>query len=163
MTRAKITMRTPRLATLLGKRGGLTEDQAVSAAEEKLEAIRGSGLAAVDDMLGRLQAALAPANQADEAAREQMYRIADSLVGVGAAVGLPALSDAAYSLCELLDGLAEQQRWNAMAVGVHVNSMKLLRAASAAKDAEARRTVLEGLRQATAAALAAPRGGAPTA
>ncbi len=135
-----------RLTHFVNTADGIPLADAIAAGEAKLAEIKPPGLVYIDAVLAELDAK-APA-QASEAQVERLYRIANELAGVGAVFGLPALGRAAYSLCELLDALRTGGSWNAAAVGVHLDGLRLLRQEDAGTlTPEAIEAVLAGLDQ----------------
>lgn len=111
---------------------------------EKLEAGEGMSIsdaleratALVDEMSGELQAAVdADIDQALKALVEagpgrieDLYDCADRMVAASEACGLAALSAAALSLCDLLDWLECEGRWESDIVAAHVVALVVLRA-----------------------------------
>ena len=68
--------------------------------------------------------------------------------------GEPELSEAAYSLCEMIGNRADRVPLSWDAVNVHISSMRLLRQSAGDTDAAGRQAVLQGLRKVTARILA---------
>jgi chemotaxis protein histidine kinase CheA len=125
----RIPAHTRRLAGLVHRPGGLTEDEAVSAADANLETIRERTLQRMDgtlqlmDAIGRtLEAGI------DRQALEELYAHSNTIVGVAGVFGMGGLSAVAYSLCELIDRMRTSRTWNAQAVSVHLDSLRLMRA-----------------------------------
>ena len=138
-----------RLTHFVNTPDGIPLADAIAAADAKLAEIKPPGLVHIDAVMAELEAK-APANPS-EVQVERLYRIANELAGVGAVFGLPALGHAAYSLCELLDVLRHSGSWNAAAVGVHLDGLRLLRQEDAGLLTPAAiATVLTGLDQVVA-------------
>lgn len=139
-----------RLAAVVRTPGGKTVAEAVHAAETGLESIKDECLDALDATLAdmsRLAAAMKTApSRADI---DQLYGYSNDLIGVAGVFSLNAVGDAAYSLCELLDGLIETATWNWPAVEVHLNGLKLLRMLGENIGEAERDQVLAGLRAVT--------------
>lgn len=131
-----------RLAKLIRGAGGKSFEDAVGDADANLKGIEDASLSVLDQKIEEIRqlAAAPPAPQT----RERLYAAANEIVGLGGVFGLPDLSQAAYSLCELIDQSAAGGP-GVEAVRVHIDALRLLRLGEAAPPAE-RRQVLEGLR-----------------
>ncbi len=134
------------LAKLVEAPGGMKAGAALDAAEANLEAIQSECLDALDAQIGQLDriCADATADMADET-KGEVYALANDVHSVAGTFNLTELSEAAYSLCELVDNLRSTGRWNKAAVDVHVSSFHLLRH----PDAADRSSVVRGLRRVT--------------
>ena len=138
-----------RLTHFVNTADGIPLAEAIAAADAKLVDIKPPGLVHIDAVMAELDANAPTKPSAAEI--ERLYRIANELAGVGAVFGLPALGRAAYSLCELLDALRTRESWNAAAVGVHLDGLRLLRQEDAGTlTPEAITAVLAGLDQVVA-------------
>lgn len=85
------------------------------------------GLERLDALLLDLETVAAPAGAWTRARTEAARRIAAGFVGLASQAGLPDLENAARSLCEVADGLIEQDHHVREPVRVHVEAMRLLR------------------------------------
>ncbi len=118
---------TRQLSELLHRPGGITADEAVTAAEQRLDGLRDRGLsdiaATIHDMvvLGS-EIDVGP----DEKASRELYRLSNSLVGVAGVFGKGELGDVSLSLCTLIERLLLARRWDRDAVQLHLNSLRLL-------------------------------------
>ena len=138
-----------RLTHFVNTADGIPLAEAIAAAESKVAEIKPPGLVHIDALMAEL-GAKAPADPS-EVQVERLYRLANELAGLGAVFGLPALGRAAYSLCELLDVLGGSGSWNAAAVGVHLEGLRLLRQEGMGElPPEAISAVLGGLDQVVA-------------
>ncbi len=133
-----------RLANFVNTADGITPAEALARAEANIAEIKPPGLDRIDTLLRDL-GARAPADPTANQVQE-LYQASNELAGIAAVFGLPALGRAAYSLCELLDVLGGPSRWNAAAVSVHLEGMRLLRQEdSGAAPPEVIARVLDGL------------------
>lgn len=130
MSQPTVPGHTSRLASLVNRPGGLTEDEAVSAATANLEGMRERTLIEIDATLQRMQAiGAALAAEPDPAALDALYGSSHTLIGVAGTFGLGGLSAVAYSLCELIDRMRTSRTWNPLAVRVHLDSLRLMQVA----------------------------------
>jgi chemotaxis protein histidine kinase CheA len=133
-----------RLAHFVNTADGITLAEALARADAKLEEIRPPSLERIDEALAELGAKAPAAPSAPEV--DRLYRLANELAGTAGVFGLAGLGRAAYSLCELLDVLKTAASWNAAAVTVHLEGLRLLRGADeAAMPPEATAAILAGL------------------
>jgi hypothetical protein len=137
-----------RLAKLLRVPGGAPVAEAVGAAEAGLGELEGpareelaAALAAVEACAGRRPA------QFEAAGVEELYGLSQGAIGLASLCQRPAVDEALRSLCDLLDNLARNERWDAEAVTVHVRSLRLLMGDAGVKDGQAAEVVLQGLRR----------------
>jgi len=135
-----------RLAAAVRAPGGKTIAEAVAGAEAKLEDIRGDCLASLDQILASMAELI---ENPDQAPREEvaagLYELSNDVVGIAGVAGLGDMGKAAFSFCDLLDAFIEQGSWNAAAVEVHMNGLKLLRSMSDKIGEAGRAQILEGL------------------
>ena len=137
---------TRRLAELVNRPGGITADEAVRAAEARLNTIRDAGLTELGQMVEHMQAAGgALARSPSLSVCDELYAVSNSLVGVAGVFGLPELGEVAFSLCTLLDRQRRSGSWDGETVYLHVNSAKLMLSSDA--DQAARRAVISALQQ----------------
>jgi chemotaxis protein histidine kinase CheA len=126
----RIPAHTRRLAGLVHRPGGLTEEEAVCAADANLETIRERTLQQMDGTLQLMQTiGQTLETSADRTALEALYAHSNTIVGVAGVFGMAGLSAVAYSLCELIDRLRTSRTWNAQAVSIHLDSLRLMRMA----------------------------------
>lgn len=135
---------------LVRQPGGVGMEEAVRAADENLRAIRGQLRAEVEAAVERMRAlGRGLEDGACPAALEELYRLANCVVGLAGASGLPALGRVCYSLCELVDRLQGARTWNWPAVRVHMDSLRLLRPGAEGSEAE-QEAVVAALRRVVA-------------
>ena len=133
-----------RLQKAVGRPGGKTVADAIRAAEARIEAIRGSCVASLDDQAARLAAIAADARgEPPTGDIARLYAVADEIFAVAGAFRLEALAEAAYGLCDLIECFRGSGEVNWPAIDVHVAGIRLL----CAGRGEAEPSVMEGLRQ----------------
>lgn len=139
-----------RLAKTVVNKGGMTADEAIASAEERVEQVREPTLTDIDRALAeiyddgeRLRASR------DEAALKRIYAASNRIIGVAGVFGLGELGEAAYSLCELVSRVQSGARFSWPMLGVHFDGLRLLRHPAAHVEGH-RAQVLAGLRQVTA-------------
>jgi hypothetical protein len=138
-----------RLAKLLREPGGLALADALAAAQKNLEAASGDYLYAVGEGVADI-ARLAErhtSNAFDEAVFSGVYARASNLIGAASVCGRASIDEALTSLCEMLDCFQSREIWDAEAVGVHVNALRLLLYGGVSEDSDGAATVLDGLRR----------------
>lgn len=143
MSIVKIIPTVNRLAKAISLPGGKRLGDAVDDASANLLTIKEPCLEALDATIGRIRdLAAEPAPSAE--ALEEIYARANEALGLGGLFGLPDLSKAAYSLCELIDSRPAGQGVGRQALDVHVDSLRLLRFGDALPQAE-RDNMVSGL------------------
>ena len=116
-----------RLAGLVNRPGGITEDEAVAAAAANLETIRDKTLQELGVAMLRMhEIGALLQNSRDLAALGELYDLSNMIIGVAGVFGMAALSGVAYSLCELIDRLRISGTWNSNAIRVHLDSLRLM-------------------------------------
>lgn len=117
-----LPVHTRRLAQLVNRPGGLTVNEAVAAAETSLAGLRSRGELDTAATIAQMQAlAIGLEPRADE-----LYRMSNSLIGIGGVFGWHAISDVAQSLCTLIERLRLNRHWDENAIKLHVDSLRLL-------------------------------------
>jgi hypothetical protein len=140
----------PRLAQLLKMPGGVPVAEALERAQANLEDIRPTCLAELQALLELAQARLEAieGDAGDESGVAELYAIAVRGIGGGEVVKIPALDAALTSLCDLLDHLRTQGRFDREAIAVHLQAWRLLIAGD--QPPEVARVMVEGLRKVSA-------------
>ena len=116
-----------RLAELARRPGGLTVDEAVRAAETRLDSIRDQCVASLAGRAADLSAEAARLRGAGEDADfEALYRMSNAIYGVAAPFELRGLAEVASGLCDLIDGFRRGEPVSWEAVEVHVDGVRLL-------------------------------------
>ena len=134
-----------RLSDLVHRPGGMTANEAVSAAEARLDIIRDSSLKELETMVDQMlalgeQIATSPS----VAAFDALYATSNTVVGVAGVFGLPELGKVAFSLCTLLDRQRRLPAWNMQAIQLHLDSLRVM---SGDEDNERKQTVIRALHQ----------------
>jgi len=133
-----------RLAKAARQPGGKSISEALKAAEQKIESVRGRCEASLLTKADALQAAAAGDRDAGAGATlDALYDISNAIFGVAGTFGYDALAEAACSLCDLVHGFRTGEAVNWSAVDVHVDGIRLLATGQKA-GAE---SVLEGLQR----------------
>jgi hypothetical protein len=137
-----------RLSQLLKEPGGTTVAEAVAQAQENLQSIKPTCVAelgALQEQAERALANWAPGGEAELLL--EIYTYAVRAIGAGEVCGVPAVDPALTSLCDLLDHMRSNQRFDREAIQVHVQSWRLLM--NPALPAGGAGAVLDGLRRVT--------------
>jgi hypothetical protein len=136
-----------RLKNALSKTKGMSRNQAVKNATERLELVRGISLAEVDRTLEEEIVVLSrEIRDVDDPRVADLYTAANRIVAVAGIFDLTELGEASYSLCELITRLTDGGVWRREMVMVHSEAMQLLRHPSAQPE-EARQALKTGLRK----------------
>ncbi len=126
--KAKIYLYKPRLIELLKRPGGITAEQATTAANANLATIRRASLAELDKVVARLLD-LREALRTDPspALTDRLHALAGTVTSIAGSFGLADVQAAATSLGELIDELDNQKRTSFEAVDVHLRGLQMLR------------------------------------
>jgi hypothetical protein len=138
-----------RLAKLLRDPGGVALADALVAAQSNLEAASSGYLLAVGEGvadIGRM-ADRHTSNMFDDEVFTGLYGRASDLIGAASVCGRASIDEALTSLCEMLDCFQSRRIWDAEAVGVHVNALRLLLHGGVTEGSEGAAAVLDGLRR----------------
>ncbi len=136
------------------KRGrGVGLQDAVAAAEKRLEAMGDDARSEIDAMLGRMQGARPRIAAGDPAAFAGVRADADALTGLAPIFAAPEVAEAAVSLRRLYDACAPAPP-SADAVRVHLDALLVFRSGDTAVLEQSAPTLLEGLARVVAAAHA---------
>ncbi|WP_374469879.1 hypothetical protein [Phenylobacterium sp.] len=138
-----------RLAKTVVKKGGLSAEQAIAAAEERVEEVRQPTLDDIDRAMAEILALGEGLREPEPRALQRMYVEANRIVAVAGVFGLGQLGEAAYSLCELISRFQAGGRYSRPMIEVHLDGLKLLRQPESHAEAH-RAQVLTGLRQVAA-------------
>lgn len=143
-----------KLAQLLREPGGRTAEQAVKAAEGRIEAQRDVTLAALIDKADQMAAMAAEGRgTSDPELFGRIYDLSNAIYGLAGAFGLKALADAAFSLCDLSDSYRSGDEANWPAVDVHVDGVRLLATLGEKAGTAGGEAILDGLRRVRARVL----------
>ncbi|MBU1377631.1 MAG: hypothetical protein KKE02_10355 [Alphaproteobacteria bacterium] len=145
-----------KLAQITREPGGRTIENAVRAAETRIESTRGASVAALVEKAEQMTALAAQGRAAgDPAVFDGIYDMSNAIFGIAGAFGLKALADAAFSLCDLADWFRGGEAANWPAIDVHVNGIRLLATLGDKAGAAGAESILEGLRRVRARVLPA--------
>lgn len=134
-----------RLARQLRAGALLSVTTALGGAKIRVKKLEPALLAAIDDEIDGMDAAMSDLGRGETAAITRLYQAANRLLGLaGAAPRLDGLGKAALSLCELLDGLGGAVPPDVRAIGVHIDALRILRTELPERD---QIIVLAGLSQ----------------
>jgi hypothetical protein len=136
-----------RLKNALSTGKGLSRNQAVQAATERLEMVRGISLAEVDRTLEEEIVFLSrDIREVSDPRVTDLYAAANRIVAVAGIFDLTELGEASYSLCELVTRMTDGGIWRREMVMVHAEAMQILRHPSSQPEA-ARVALKTGLRK----------------
>lgn len=134
-----------KLSMLVRANGGVLAKDALAAADAALEPLRAESLALLDATLAEIDARFGKPAAATRggAAYQDLYTLALRIIDVSGFLPDSRVDQAAISFCALVDNCAEAGVWRWDAVDVHINALRLLRAADLGPDQ--RRAVVDGL------------------
>ena len=115
-----------RLAELAGRPGGMTRDEAVSAAVESLESMRVQADREIRKAIAAMEDIAIVGGALDAGKMAAVLRHADQVVTLAGMFGYTPLDTAARSLCDLADGLTRAGVFERAPIAVHVQTMHLL-------------------------------------
>lgn len=143
-----------KLAQIVREPGGKTPEQAVKAAETRIEGVRDVSLASLIEK-AELMAAIAASGRksADTAAFSAIYDISNAIFGIAGSFGLKALAEAAFSLCDLADNFRSGDEPSWPAIDVHIDGIRLLATLGDKAQAAGADSILDGLRRVRARVL----------
>jgi hypothetical protein len=133
-----------RLSQLAARSGGIAREQAVEAAMESVESLRGEGDEAIKSSIAAIEAIMNHARNGQLATDriQEILPYADQIVTLAATFGYDSLAKVMRSLCDVADGLIRAGLRDAAPIAVHVQSMLLLMPGSTALSAEQVEVVL---------------------
>ena len=145
----------PRLKSMVNRPDGIRISEAVKKAEANVQSYKATGVASMDEKISQLveicERMRAGSTSTDE---RKVYLLSNDIFDAAGMFGEPELSEAAYSLCEMIGNRAERVPLSWDSVNVHISSMRLLRQSASDADAATRQAVLQGLRKVAARILA---------
>jgi hypothetical protein len=142
------------LAKIAREPGGRTIENALKAAETRIEAARDVSVAALAEKAEQLaRHAAAGRRGEDPDAFARIYDVSNAIYGLAAAFGLKGLAEAAFSLCDLADSFRGGETANWAAIDVHVDGIRLLASMGEKAGAAGMDSILEGLRRVRARVL----------
>jgi hypothetical protein len=154
MTKVQVVAVENRLAKLAREPGGRTIEQALKAAEERIESVRDVSVASLVEKAEQMAVAAAAARESnDPESFGAVYEVSNAIYGIASAFALHALAEAAFSLCDLADHFRSGGEVNWPAIDVHVDGIRLLAALREKAGAQGAESILEGLRRVRARVL----------
>lgn len=115
-----------RLAELAARPGGMTRDDAVSAAVQSMDSMRGEADGALRAAMVELEKIAFAAGPLGPDRMTAILKHADQVVTLSGMFGYSALDTAARSLCDVADGMLRAGVWDRAPIAVHVQTMHLL-------------------------------------
>lgn len=156
MTEVRVFKIENSLAAVVREPGGKTIEQAVFAAEARIETARESSVAALASKVERLAALAAGGRSgADPTPFGAIYDLSNAIYGIAGAFDLKPLAEAAFSLCDLADTFRGGEAASWPAIDVHIDGIRLLTMLGDRAGAAGAESILEGLRRVRARVLAA--------
>lgn len=145
-----------KLSQIAREPGGRRPEDAIRAAEGRVEGVRGASTAALSEK-AELMAVLAAKGRADNDTSmfDGIYDISNAIFGIAGAFGLTALAEAAFSLCDLADHFRGGEPANWPAIDVHVDGIRLLAGLGDKAGAAGAESILDGLRRVRARVMPA--------
>ncbi|MHB8286615.1 MAG: hypothetical protein ACYDD1_18330 [Caulobacteraceae bacterium] len=144
--KAKVYAYKPRLIALLKRPGGITAEQAATAATANLAAIRRDSLAELDKVVARLLDMREALKTDPSASRtDRLHGLAATVISIAGSFELADVQAAAASLCALIDELDNQKRTNFEAVDVHLRGLQMLRTPGQETSPQDAAAILAGL------------------
>lgn len=136
------------LAALLRAPGGPPVAEALERAKANLGTLAAGCVDEIGAAIARAEVCIVKCpTQFDEAFLGELYAIVSPPIGLASVCGLDAIDVALHSFCDLVDHLGETKRWDAEALQVHVQALKLLLHTESAQNAAQTNAVLSGLRK----------------
>ena len=155
MTTARVFVVQNTLAQMAREPGGRNAEAAVKAADVLVEAQRGVSVASLVAKSEQLVALAAEARAGGPEALAPVYDLSNAIYGLAASFGLKALSEAAFSLCDLADHFRTHGETSWAAIDVHVDGVRLLANMKEKAAASGGDTILDGLRKVRARVIPA--------
>ena len=134
-----------RLGKAMSGPGGKKASQALADADMALQEIAPTGLEALDEALANIIQSVRSGETTTETL-QVIYENANQINTLGGLLGLGAMGEAAWSLCDLVDLCEANPPSARAAIDAHVKSLQLLRAGDALSPAE-QGAVLAGLKR----------------
>jgi hypothetical protein len=145
-----------KLAQIANEPGGRTIENAVRAAEGRVESTRGASITSLVEKTEQMTVLAAEGRASGDAAVfGAIYDLSNAIFGLAGSFGLKALAEAAFSLCDLTDWFRGGEPANWPAIDVHVDGIRLLATLGDKAGAAGADSILEGLRRVRARVLPA--------
>lgn len=131
-------MSASRLTRFVDLPGGIDPQTALLRAQANAEAYRGSAMALIDQAIDALVAA------GPDVDARTAERLAESVRSLAGMFDLSVLEQSAGGLCDMIRALVERGVWDATAVRINVQALKIIRQHG---DSEHLEEILDGLRR----------------
>lgn len=139
-----------RLAMHAFRPGGMTVADALRRADAALEVMRNPCIETIDASIAEIEQRYGPAAVGrEEQSFADLYSLSSKIID--ASVFLPGtdIDKAARALCQLTALCQAQDAWDWIALDLHIDALKMLRANGAALSEQMRSDVITGLNQVT--------------
>jgi hypothetical protein len=147
-----------RLRAAMAASGGFSVREAVRRSEAAVDTLRDPCLESIDATLAEIELRFGPkAAGRDAEDYDTLYGLATRIIDVSLVVRHSGLDDASRALCELADLSSEIGRWDWPSVEVHIEALKMLRAAGEAMTKDQRNAVIQGLVKVTRKRVGDPK------
>jgi len=145
-----------KLSQIAREPGGRTIENAVRAAETRVESTRAASIASLVEKAEQMTALAAQGRASGDATTfDRIYDMSNVIFGLAGSFGLKPLAEAAFSLCDLADWFRGGEPANWPAIDVHVDGIRLLATLGDKAGAAGAESILEGLRRVRARVLPA--------
>lgn len=136
-----------RLGMLMAKPGGISVAKALADANANLAAIKGDCLPLMDEKIAEVQAIVTRCKAAPNPGDlKRLYVLGNEILEIGGSFDMKDLSEASFSLCDLIDRFVTFKRYSWAALQVHLDGLIALRAAAGEQNPHTA-SVLVGLKQ----------------
>lgn len=136
-----------RLAALIRKPGGISVAEALQAAQDNLKSVESECLNAMDEKLAQIADLVARCKDSpSEKDLQTLYGLGNDVLEVAGVFDMTPLSEAAFSLCDLIDRFKTYGRFSYPALMVHLQALQALRVMEGDSDPAAK-SMLDGLRK----------------
>ncbi len=117
------------LSVFVNRSDGIDVEEALKRADLHLMTLRDTVNNGIGDSIGAIGVLVGAANggmPADQ--RQELHQLSDGILSVAGLFEKEALGKAAHSLCDLLEVFKTEGRWDAGAIRLHYDAMRLLQA-----------------------------------
>lgn len=143
-----------KLAEIASQPGGRRPEDAIRAANAKIEGVRDASIASLLEKADHMVALAAQGRaEGDASVMSGIYDTSNATYGLAGSFGLTALAEACFSLCDLADCFRGGEPVNWPAIDVHVDGIRLLAGLGDKAGAAGPESILEGLRRVRARVL----------
>ncbi len=125
--------------------GGVCLKKLVERADANLEAYKPRALLGVGDKIGQIEAMVMKLNDSEPGFSEKLHRLSNEVYAEAGTFGLPSVSKAAFSLCELVSRARGDLKPQRKRLLVHVLTMRLFKSYADDLPQAAQDALLESL------------------